>query len=95
MRRQFDPWFGKFPWRRTWQPTQYSCLGNPMDKGALWARVQRVAKSQTSLKRRSTHAGAMGVNSGSKHYHPRDAWGNVIKSDLTLSTLIAHHTTHS
>ena len=28
---------------------QYSCLKNPMDRGALWASVQRVAKSQTRL----------------------------------------------
>ena len=26
--------FGKIPWRRAWQPTQYSCLENPMDRGA-------------------------------------------------------------
>ena len=25
-------------------PLQYSCLGNPMDRGAWWAIVQRVAK---------------------------------------------------
>ena len=28
---------------------QYSCLENPMDKGAWWATVQRVAKSQSRL----------------------------------------------
>ena len=28
-------------------PLQYSCLGNPMDRGAWRATVQRVAKSQT------------------------------------------------
>ena len=26
---------------------QYSCLENPMDRGAWWATVHRVAKSQT------------------------------------------------
>ena len=26
---------------------QYSCLENPMDRGAWWAIVHRVAKSQT------------------------------------------------
>ena len=31
-------------------PLQYSCLGNPMDRGAWWATVHRVAKSQTRLK---------------------------------------------
>ena len=25
---------------------QYSCLGNPMDRGAWWATVHRVTKSQ-------------------------------------------------
>jgi len=30
-------------------PFQYSCLKNPMDRGAWWATVQRVAKSQTLL----------------------------------------------
>ena len=30
-------------------PFQYSCLGNPMDKGAWWAIVHRVAKSQRCL----------------------------------------------
>ena len=28
-------------------PLQYSCLENPMDRGAWWATVQRVTKSQT------------------------------------------------
>ena len=28
-------------------PFQYSCLENPMDKGAWWATVHGVAKSQT------------------------------------------------
>ena len=37
-------------------PLQYSCLENPMDRGAWWATVHRVAKSQTRLKRLSVHA---------------------------------------
>ena len=28
-------------------PLQYSCLENPMDRGAWWATVHRVIKSQT------------------------------------------------
>ena len=35
-------------------PFQYSCLKNPMDRGAWWATVHRVAKSQTQLKLLST-----------------------------------------
>ena len=30
-------------------PLQYSCLENPMDRGAWWAAVHEVAKSQTRL----------------------------------------------
>ena len=31
-------------------PLQYSCLENPMDRGAWQATVHRVTKSQTQLK---------------------------------------------
>ena len=41
---KFDPWVGKIPWRRAWQPQQYSCLENPMERGAWWATVHSVAK---------------------------------------------------
>ena len=37
-------------------PLQYPCLENPMDRGAWWAVVRGVAKSQTRLKRLSEHA---------------------------------------
>ena len=30
-------------------PLQYSCLENPMDRGAWWATVRGVAKSWTQL----------------------------------------------
>ena len=48
-RHSLDPWVGKIPWKRKWHPLQYSCLGNPMDRGAWWATVHGVAKSQTRL----------------------------------------------
>ena len=38
-------------------PLQYPCLENPVDRGAWWATVHRVAKSQTWLKRLSMHTG--------------------------------------
>ena len=52
---EFDPWVGKIPWRRAWQPTLVSCLENPMDRGAWQVTVHRVTKSQTQLKQLSTH----------------------------------------
>jgi len=40
----FDPWVGKIPWRRKWQPTLVFLLGNLMDRGAWWATVHGVSK---------------------------------------------------
>ena len=41
------PGLGRYPGERNGNPLQYSCLGNPMDRGAWWATVHVVAKSQT------------------------------------------------
>ena len=47
---------GRFPGGGHRSPLQYSCLENPMDRGAWWATVHGVAKSLTQLKWLSTHA---------------------------------------
>ena len=39
------PGWGKSPGGSHGNPLQYSCLENPMDRGAWWATVHRVAKS--------------------------------------------------
>ena len=49
------PGSGRFPGGGHGNPIQHSCLENPMDRGALPARVRRVAKSWTQLKQLSTH----------------------------------------
>ena len=35
---------GRSPGEGSGHPLQYSCLGNPMDRGAWWAAVHGVAK---------------------------------------------------
>ena len=44
------PGSGRSPGLGNGNALQYSCLENPMDRGALQAIVQRVAQSQTQLK---------------------------------------------
>ena len=39
-------------------PFQYSCLENPMDRGAWWITIHGVTKSQIRLKRLITHTHA-------------------------------------
>ena len=40
------PGSGRSPREGNGNPLQYSCLRNPMDRGAWWATVHEVAKSQ-------------------------------------------------
>ena len=41
------PGLGRSPGEGNGNLLQYSCLENPMDRGAWWATVHGVAKSQT------------------------------------------------
>ena len=44
------PGLGRSPEGGHGNPLQYSCLENPMDRGAWWATVHGVTKSRTQLK---------------------------------------------
>ena len=41
-RRWFNPWVGKIPWRRTWQPTPVFLLGESHGQRSLVGWLQRV-----------------------------------------------------
>ena len=43
------PGSGRSPGERNGNPCHYSCLENSKDRGALWATVHGVIKSQTQL----------------------------------------------
>ena len=49
------PGWGRFPGGEHGNPLQYSCLQNPMNRGARWSTVHRVAKSSTRLKQHNTY----------------------------------------
>ena len=43
------PGLGRFPEEGNSNPLQYSCLENPMDRGAWWDTAHGVTRSQTQL----------------------------------------------
>ena len=47
------PGLGRYPGEGNGHPFQYSYLGHPLDRGAWWATVLGVAKSQTQLTMRA------------------------------------------
>ena len=68
------PGLGRSPEEGNGNPLQYSCLENPMDRGAWLAIVHRVTKSRTQLKQLSTSH----LNSG---FNPK---GGMIQIYLCL-----------
>ena len=58
------PGLGRSPGGGQNNPLQYSCLENPMDRRAWWATAHGVPKSQTRLKRLSTHVSVWSIFPG-------------------------------
>ena len=50
------PGWGRSPGERNGNPVQYSCLGNPTDRGAWQATVQRVAIESDMTETKTTAA---------------------------------------
>ena len=75
---------GEDPLRGRGIPLQYSCLENPVDRGAWWAAAHRVAQSRTRLKQLSMHTCIGEGNCNPLQYscleNPRDggAWWAAI-----------------
>ena len=57
------PGLGRSPGEQQGTPLQYSCLGNPTDRGAWWATVHGVAKSRTGLSTENEHSNTAAVKS--------------------------------
>ena len=70
---------GRSPGEGNGYPLQYSCLENSMDRGAWWATVHGVAKSQTWLKT-NTHTHIH--THTHTHTHKLPVTYNVIHFDL-------------
>ena len=90
------PGLGRSPGGKHGNPLQYSCLENPWDTGAWWARVHRVSQSRTWLSNLAgTHCGGYkgDLASSSKSYliayasHPFPHYGTHWKWEYLSSRL--------
>ena len=81
------PGSGRSPGEGNGNPLPYSCRENPMDRGAWWTMVHRVAKSWTLLKWLSAHA-----HHNSQDPGPREGgsypWGIALHWHLVCVYLI-------
>ena len=69
------PGLGRFPGERNGYPLQYSCLENPMDRGALWASVHGIARVRHDL-----------VTKQLDHYTKKrlaESWGILMAAQAT------------
>ena len=77
-----DPWVGKIPWRRKWQPTPVFLPGESHGQREAWcATVLRVAQSRTRLKQLSAHKVEVQILS----HQPLDHMGSPLGSILIQS----------
>ena len=77
------PRLGRSPGEGNGNPLQYSCLENPMDRGAWWATIHGVTKGQAQLKRLSRHASTLPlINKTYLHYK----YFTYMHTDFSVST---------
>ena len=78
---------GRSPGGQNGNPLQYSCLENPMDRGAWRAIVHKVAKSRTQLNRQCMHASPLPPAFYSQFLKQTISWSNVthhvLKADIS------------
>ena len=76
-RLRFDPWVGKIPGKRAWQPTPVFLPGESVKRGAWQVIVHRVAQSWTWLKQLRMHTLSPGQ---SKWSDIKTCWLRAAKS---------------
>ena len=79
---------GKSPGEENGNPLQYSCLENPMDKGAWQAPVHRVANIWPWLSRCACHNVKWVIKKGQRTHHSRQLVPQTIKSTCILFIIV-------
>ena len=86
-----SPRSGRSPGRRHSNSLQYSCLENPMDRGAWRAAVRGVPQSQTQLKQLSNHTQALMSCNNSLYVCMQDLY-QIHFANISLHLVPKHQT---
>ena len=91
------PGLGRSPGGAHGNPLQYSCLEDPMDRGACWVTVQRVTKSWTRLKWLSATKPQVDQEKSDPAYGHLCSvfWLNIYSFDLTFRPWLVTETAAS
>ena len=85
------PGSGRSPGEGHGSPLQYSCLENPMDRGAWRAAVRGVPQSQTQLKQLSNHTQALMSCNNSLYVCMQDLY-QIHFANISLHLVPKHQT---
>ena len=85
-RHRFDPWVGKNPWRRKWQPTPVFFLGKSHGQRNLpgYSLSGRKESDVTDHARTHTLSVWIGFREGQNSQHPRVSWVFIHKDLLVF-----------
>ena len=75
-------------------PLQYSCLENPMDRGAWWAIVHGFTKSWTRLRGQQFHFPVVWVSVASELAHSHSSFFAIYHHFFLLHWLLTRHHDH-
>ena len=90
-RQGLECWGGKIPWRRAWLPPTVFLPGKSHGRGAWWATVHGVAKSETRL---SAHAPLTALDTQPSESVSRQRWasarrGATFSSNAQVASFLA------
>ena len=88
------PGLGRSPGEGNGNLLQYSCLENPMDRGAWWTAVRRVIKSRRGLKRLSMQACTKRKNAVGQSHPSGPLQVEPTVRDRSLDPTHVYHGTH-
>ena len=86
-RQGLECWGGKIPWRRAWLPPTVFLPGKSHGRGAWWATVHGVAKSETRL---SAHAPLTALDTQPSESVSRQRWASARRGATFSSFPLMH-----